>query len=119
MDECSHGVSIQLLARALHGMASACLFLCLSIDPGRNVGRYLYVLHQATKMRERHRCSEVLMVPLQTAIRSDAKDSHCVGTVIPVVQWRADSVIEAWTLLPVPEKAPLESRQQVLESCGP
>ena len=59
------------------------------------------------------------MVPPQTAIHSDAKDSHCVWTVIPVAQWRAGSVIEAWTWLPVPEKAPLESRQQVLELCGP
>ena len=59
------------------------------------------------------------MVPPQSANRSDAKDSHRVWTVIPVAQWRAGSVIEAWTWLPVPEKVQLESRQQVLELCGP
>ena len=35
--------------------------------------------------------------PLQTANRSDAKGSHCAWTVTPVAQWRAGSVIEAWT----------------------
>ena len=54
LDECFRGVPIQLVARALHEMASACLFLCLSIDLGRNVGQYLYVRLQATKMREQH-----------------------------------------------------------------
>ena len=58
-------------------------------------------------------------MPHLAANHSDAKDSHCVWTVIPVVQWRAGSVIEAWTLLLVPEKAPLESRKQLPESCGP
>ena len=58
-------------------------------------------------------------MPRRAANRSDAKDSHYVWTVIPVVQWRAGSVIEAWTLLLVPEKVPLESRKQLRESCGP